>query len=1060
MRQTEYRGYARGKGFKPEQATGMSSNFNPVQVADGTRKIAQRDAAYVEGMSRYASQLESNRNNYSQGLERKFNREESNRNDNFRWTQSEQQRYQESVLRNIDTERSNAVRALQNVGQDRSTLDALSSLSKTAANALVTLDKAKNEADQVEGLLFYYENGITPEMQQRYESQRGLLLQGEQQLNSVVNNLEFEGVPVAALEKFRAMSGWKRYGAMSAMVQQGADTYPMYALEQRDKLQFQVGDRLITLAEAQTPEEMRAGQAALRSEYLRRFTGVNPAMLAETLFPSISRFEASEYTQFSSQYEKRIDERLQGERSDKLRNLISVNGGQGLLEYIEVESGGDRNLKPAKRDEAFVVLKGFIEAGQLNDEEVNNILDHEFTPLGQSKTTTIGEHWATQGANELRSALFKRRREKASERDFQSDEDRKYFDQQVISKLMTEGASNTDIEAITKLYRQNGWQIPEILKSYQTREMMLDESAESALQALANRDLLTSQELYSGKYSEDMITKFRAAAERGDQTSGIPESVLKGQVGRLGADLAGRLKLDGQSRDSEEYLWAKAEAEDMFRAKAIGYIGQGMDPTTAAKRATEDVLKIIGEGFNSASGKPGTGPFGRTIEGEFLAKGKVSSFIKEADAIDEIRFQGKGVLNNRVRLDPETMRQLEMFQQGQTSQIPAQVLNWSRATNIPAIEIMNRQLAAAGKPPIKSRAEDTLNKLSPWVRQLVQSKPSISKTYQGFGMESANQGIEAYRPLLDLIASKESAGHGDYDAMNTGGFDTQPKGSANSRNVFPGGLTSRTVAEVMQLQDNGQVHASGRYQIIRTTLRGLMNGAYGPTGVKPTDLYDAATQDKLAIALVKGRAGRFFDGTGTLGNAIVGMGHEWSGLKPSQINPQKVEQALQTTRQRLNSTNWFRQVENMKPEVASAFASVSSWRKETPGANFQPGVDIFFEDKQFRALLSGVVKDIGKDKGYGNYIVVESVDPKTGDKVDLLYSHIDDSGLKAQIGQPVTPGQVIARQGGAGRVRSADGTIASVDFLAPAPRGSKSMVPYQRWSQLVDELKSQFNIRA
>jgi hypothetical protein len=928
MRQTEYRGYARDKGF------------NPVQVPDSTRKIAQRDQAYVQGLSRYAAQVEQNRNSYARGLERKFNTEEQNRQSNFQWMQSEQQRYQEAVLKNIDTERDNAARALQSVGQDRSALEALSTLSKTAANALVTLDKAKSESDQVEGMMFYYESGITPDMQQRYEAQRAELLQGEQALNGVVNNLEFEGVPVAALEKFRAMSGWKRYGAMAAMVQQGADSYPMFALEQRDKLQFQVGDRQITLAEAQTPEEMRAGQAALRAEYLRRFTGINPAMLAETLFPSIRRYEASEYTKFSADYEKRIDERLQGERAQKLQLLVGSGGGQGLLDYIEVESGGDRNLKPAKRDEAFALLEGLIEADQITEEEVNNILDTEFTPMGQSKPTTIGQYWATQGAGRLRAALYKRRREKASERDFQSEEDRKYFDQQVINKLYTEGASNADIEAITELYRRNGWPIPEALKEWQTREEMLDENAERNLQALANRDLLTSQELYSGKYSEEMISKYRSSAERGDRTSGIPEDVLKAQQARLGADLAGRLKLDGQSRDSEEYLWAKAEAEEMFRAKAIEYIGQGMDPNTAAKRATEDVLQTIAAGFNSAPGKPGSGPFARTIEGNFLAKGNVSSFIRDEIAIDEIRFQGKGALNNRVKLDSETMRQLEMFQAGLTDQIPAQVLRWSRALNIPAIEIMNRQLAAAGKPPIKSRADDALNTLSPWVRQMIQNKPSISTTYQGFGMENADMGIEAYRPLLDLIASKESRGHGDYDAMNTGGYDTRPQGSINSREVFPGGLTSRTVAEVMQLQNQGRVHATGRYQIIRTTLKGLMDGSYGATGVKPTDLYNQETQDKLAIALVKGRAGRFFAGTGSRGEAVVGMGHEWSGLKPSQISPKRVEEALETTRQRLNSTSWFRQPENIKPQVVSSFA-VQPGKPVRVGRIAHPSEDVF-----------------------------------------------------------------------------------------------------------------------
>ena len=117
----------------------------------------------------------------------------------------------------------------------------------------------------------------------------------------------------------------------------------------------------------------------------------------------------------------------------------------------------------------------------------------------------------------------------------------------------------------------------------------------------------------------------------------------------------------------------------------------------------------------------------------------------------------------------------------------------------------------------------------------------------------------------------------------------------------------------------------------------------------------------------------------------------------------------------------------------------------------QSGIDVFFENKQFPAVLPGRVKEVnfegGADSGYGNFIVIESRDPATGAVVDVLYSHLANaSTLRA--GQPIEAGQIIGRQGGTGRVRSADGTIASIDFLAPAPAGSKSMTPYSNYDQL------------
>ena len=130
-------------------------------------------------------------------------------------------------------------------------------------------------------------------------------------------------------------------------------------------------------------------------------------------------------------------------------------------------------------------------------------------------------------------------------------------------------------------------------------------------------------------------------------------------------------------------------------------------------------------------------------------------------------------------------------------------------------------------------------------------------------------------------------------------------------------------------------------------------------------------------------------------------------------------------------------------------------------ANGQPGFDLWFADKRFPALLSGTVKKIGKQgnrgKGYGNYIVVESIDPKTGEKVDVLYAHLADGGIKVKEGQQVVPGMEIGTQGGTGRVISADGTIASVDFLAPASKNSKSMKPYGRFNALRQELAASIN---
>lgn len=129
-----------------------------------------------------------------------------------------------------------------------------------------------------------------------------------------------------------------------------------------------------------------------------------------------------------------------------------------------------------------------------------------------------------------------------------------------------------------------------------------------------------------------------------------------------------------------------------------------------------------------------------------------------------------------------------------------------------------------------------------------------------------------------------------------------------------------------------------------------------------------------------------------------------------------------------------------------------------PGKRGQPGFDVFFEDKKFPVMMDGKVKDIGFEPGYGNYVVIESIDEETGTPVDLLYSHLATrTPLKKQ--QQVRVGDLVGTQGGTGRVVSYDGTIASVDILTAEKEGSKSMTPHPNFVNIRLRLANQLGYR-
>ena len=88
-----------------------------------------------------------------------------------------------------------------------------------------------------------------------------------------------------------------------------------------------------------------------------------------------------------------------------------------------------------------------------------------------------------------------------------------------------------------------------------------------------------------------------------------------------------------------------------------------------------------------------------------------------------------------------------------------------------ALDIANRQLEAMGYNPSVPRAEQFRQGLSPEVQLLLTNNPTPSRTLRAMnGGNTPNSDMT--KKFLDMIASVESRGYGDYDAMNTPGANT------------------------------------------------------------------------------------------------------------------------------------------------------------------------------------------------------------------------------------------------------------------------------------------------
>tara|TARA_B100001094_G_scaffold34332_1_gene28534 strand:- start:1012 stop:3747 length:2736 start_codon:yes stop_codon:yes gene_type:complete len=119
-------------------------------------------------------------------------------------------------------------------------------------------------------------------------------------------------------------------------------------------------------------------------------------------------------------------------------------------------------------------------------------------------------------------------------------------------------------------------------------------------------------------------------------------------------------------------------------------------------------------------------------------------------------------------------------------------------------------------------------------------------------------------------------------------------------------------------------------------------------------------------------------------------------------------------------------------------------------ASKEPGVDFTPDGPDNRALFDGQVVQIGyqydakRQRGYGNFVVVRSIDPNNGMMFDSLYAHIPKNAIYVKKNDMIKVGDKLGRMGTDNDdptdIGSINGTHMSVDFFKP-----DSYVAYPYW---------------
>ena len=152
--------------------------------------------------------------------------------------------------------------------------------------------------------------------------------------------------------------------------------------------------------------------------------------------------------------------------------------------------------------------------------------------------------------------------------------------------------------------------------------------------------------------------------------------------------------------------------------------------------------------------------------------------------------------------------------------------------------------------------------------------------------------LAKYPRLYSIVTKGESKTYDDYNFYTASGLNSHVDGKGAKYPLLKRPLTTYTIGQIKKMQSesrygNGQLWATGRYQIIPSTLIALQK----MTGIADSALYNKLTQDRLANALIKSKTnlynyleGKVPDNDTTLKSAALAVAQIWSSVGTPSTN--------------------------------------------------------------------------------------------------------------------------------------------------------------------------------
>jgi len=411
------------------------------------------------------------------------------------------------------------------------------------------------------------------------------------------------GAPVEITERMKSMGGRKGYYYKTFAAKAAGDNLKAWIQDQETNNTTEVafeGKRLPLNSPLWDPAEKAGLRRQLEVQYQKAngLDQVNPGLLAKYYMPGANKALTELMADSRKQYG--ID------KSRVNRDLALAKFGQDFdltQALVALASTVDENGKPLGFGGAWRDIKKNIsdlnKAGSLPPETLDNMLGQIDPETGKpygvrfkTQFALLEEEWASERRQNFADS--------EAELKMQKDEDLNAIMAEITATRQSDAQINTIIEMWQKKYGTT--EVPSQLRDYQTNFTLQardKKEQEVELNKLLASDQLTTTELNSGKYADELKIKYKSQAQATDKLYGEGGAVAKASAEQIKA-IKDAIRTPGQLLDNDSindpsvsFATGAALAELTKQAKILKLANPIMNWDAAYNQAGQALVQEI-----------------------------------------------------------------------------------------------------------------------------------------------------------------------------------------------------------------------------------------------------------------------------------------------------------------------------------------------------------------------------------------------------------------------------------------------------------------------------------